>query len=87
MSPLEERLDRLGSRINRWRAFETGLLGSAAVLACWAGLALADLWLRPRQLGRLVLSGLLVAAAVVVAILLARILKRSRTPAAVAALL
>ena len=87
MSPLEERLDRLGSRINRWRAFETGLLGSAAVLACWAGLALADLWLRPRQLGRLVLSGLLVAAAVVVVFLLARILKRSRTPAAVAALL
>lgn len=87
MSPLEERLDRLGSQINRWRAFETGLFGTAAMLACWAGLSLADLWLRPRHPGRLALSGLFLAAAAAALVLLARILRRSRTPAAIAALL
>ena len=87
MSPLEERLDRLGSQINRWRAFETGLFGTAAMLACWAGLSLADLWLRPRHPGRLALCGLFLAAAAAALVLLVRILRRSRTPAAVAALL
>ena len=87
MSPLEEKLVRIGGQINRWRAFEGALFGVAALFAGWFALSFADLWLRPRDPGRLVLSGIFLMAIIAALVALVQILKHRRSPAAVAALL
>ncbi len=87
MSPLENELTRINGQINRWRAFEYALFGMAALGVCWFSLALLDMWLRPRGSGRLALSLAFVSAAVAALLLLGRVLRRRRSPAAVAAIL
>ncbi|NLF22960.1 MAG: hypothetical protein GX590_07340, partial [Lentisphaerae bacterium] len=87
MSPLEQNLIRIGARITRWRAGEGARFGLAGLGACWAALALLDLWLRPRTTGRLTLSLVFLAAVAAAVAALAQMLRRRHSPAAVAALL
>jgi len=87
MSTLERELIQINGRINRWRAFEVGLWGFAALLLGWTLLALVDVWLRPQGWLRHGLSAVLIVLGIGAVIGIARILSKRRNPASVAAFL
>ncbi len=64
-SELTTQLAAIGSRVNRWRAFERLLFGVAAALVTLAAAAAADFLLRTGRDGRLALSGAWVVVAVI----------------------
>ena len=87
MSAWDSELQSVNGKINRIKAFELSLfLVTAVVLALVAATAF-DVWLRPRGWGRWLISGAWLAVIGCSIFLLAKILGRRRSTAAVAAFL
>jgi ASC-1-like (ASCH) protein len=87
MSNLDHNLNQINGKINRWHAVEHTILALAGILTAWVTLTALDVWLRPRFYGRIALSVALMLLCVTALVWLARVLRRTRTPAAVAAFL
>ncbi len=87
MSNLDHNLNQINGKINRWHAVEHTILALAGILTAWVTLTALDVWLRPRFYGRIALSVALMLLCITALVWLARVLRRKRTPAAVAAFL
>ncbi|MBQ7188836.1 MAG: hypothetical protein IJR99_05405 [Kiritimatiellae bacterium] len=87
MSNLDQELEQINGKINRWKAFEVFLGCVGGLLLAFGLLTALDVWLRPRGFGRWILSGVWLALALACFVFLVRMLRHRRSPAGVAAFL
>lgn len=87
MSELDQELESINRKVNRWRAFECFIFWVAGILLGWCVLTGLDMWLRPRFVGRYLFCALFLAAIVTGCFFLIRLMRHRRSPAAVAAFL
>jgi len=87
MGDLEQTLNQINGKINRWHACEHLIFAVAGLLTAWTVLTALDVWLRPRFYGRIALSVVLILLLATAVVWLVKLINRRRTPAAVAAFL
>jgi hypothetical protein len=87
MSNLDGKLQEINGKVNRWHTFEHTIFALASLLTVWAVLTALDVWLRPRFYGRIALSCTLMVLGMSAVVWLFRVMRRKRSPAAVAAFL
>ena len=87
MSNLDHDLNRINGKINRWHTAEHLIFALAILLTAWVVLTALDVWMRPRDYGRLALSCTLIVLVLAALAWLVRVFNHKRSPAAVAAFL